>query len=528
MTQTIAPRSVRIPGRCCCRGLLAGPLLGALLAGAARLRARRADRQHPAAGGGGRQGPDAGHADLLRAGRACPTTRCASSTPRASASTRARSGPELQRHDTYGVAAARRAARRHVHRRLAGRLRGQPSRLRRLHLLHRRALQDHRRGLRPGRPAAESSASSTASRATPRTPASSLLVGGAAFVLACWQRGAGVRPLQRLVVPGWLTLTAATLALLLLRGSYTGSGKLGGRLRPRRCSATCCRPRPGAALVSRLLLLARGRAVHRRALRGVRHEAARTTSREARTSPSGSPSAARSSRPGSPRPGRWPSTPRPASRPGLAMPVDVVHLLAVAAWLGGLAALLVALYRAPVDRAARPYGASPRAFGSVVVLVATGLYQSWRQVGSWSALTGTPYGQLLLVKVALVVVLVGIAGSRGAGRRSWRSRGGGRRTEATRKPSEARPRRRVRGGRRPTEPTDARAEKPPRPRTAEARRPTAATRSGPPNSPASRPPWRPRAAEAAARRRPDRAPGCAAPCSPRRASPSSCWPSPPC
>lgn len=43
------------------------------------------------------------------------------------------------------------------------------------------------------------------------------------------------------------------------------------------------------------------------------------------------------------------------------------------------------------------------------MLTATGLYQSWRQVGSWSALTGTRYGQLLLVKVGLVAVLVGVA-----------------------------------------------------------------------------------------------------------------------
>ncbi|GAA3300836.1 hypothetical protein GCM10020295_42560 [Streptomyces cinereospinus] len=99
-------------------------------------------------------------------------------------------------------------------------------------------------------------------------------------------------------------------------------------------------------------------------------------------------------------------------QPGIAMPVDVVHLLAVAAWLGGLGALLVSLYRAPVQtplpaRAVRRF--SRIAFGSVLALVATGLYQSWRQVGSWSALTGTRYGQLLLVKVGLVVLLVGVA-----------------------------------------------------------------------------------------------------------------------
>ncbi|CAM5406771.1 hypothetical protein SGRIM128S_03393 [Streptomyces griseomycini] len=40
-----------------------------------------------------------------------------------------------------------------------------------------------------------------------------VMVGGAAFVLACWPRGSGVRAVQRLVVSGWLAPTAATLAL---------------------------------------------------------------------------------------------------------------------------------------------------------------------------------------------------------------------------------------------------------------------------------------------------------------------------
>ena len=45
----------------------------------------------------------------------------------------------------------------------------------------------------------------------------------------------------------------------------------------------------------------------------------------------------------------------------------------------------------------------------MVALVATGVYQSWRQLGSWSAFTETRYGQLLLVKIGLVALLVGIA-----------------------------------------------------------------------------------------------------------------------
>ncbi|MGX1029465.1 putative membrane protein [Streptomyces ambofaciens] len=97
---------------------------------------------------------------------------------------------------------------------------------------------------------------------------------------------------------------------------------------------------------------------------------------------------------------------------GLAMPVDVVHLIAVATWLGGLTALLVALYRGSADTpvpalAVRRF--SRVAFGSVIALVVTGTYQSWRQLGSWTAFTDTRYGQLLLVKIGLVAVLVGVA-----------------------------------------------------------------------------------------------------------------------
>ncbi|MER6983378.1 copper resistance CopC family protein, partial [Streptomyces carpinensis] len=82
-----------------------------------------------------------------------------------------------------------------------------------------------------------------------------VLAGGAAFVLACWQRGAGVRALQRLVVSGWVALTAATLALLLLRGSYTTSGKVGA-IFDLDLLGQVLQTKTGAALVSRLLLLA--------------------------------------------------------------------------------------------------------------------------------------------------------------------------------------------------------------------------------------------------------------------------------
>ncbi|GAB1328758.1 copper resistance CopC/CopD family protein [Streptomyces sennicomposti] len=234
-----------------------------------------------------------------------------------------------------------------------------------------------------------------------------VLAGGAAFVLACWQRGAGVRAVQRLVVSGWLTLTTATLALLLLRGSYTTSGKAGDIV-DLDLLGQVLQTKTGAALVSRLLLLAAA-ALFVAVLFGVYEKREDEEKRDLTfgLAIGGTVVAAGLA-------ASWALAEHASVglQPGIAMPVDVVHLLAVAAWLGGLAALLVALYRAPADRPVEPAAVrrfSRLAFGSVVALIATGVYQSWRQLGSWSALTGTRYGQLLLVKVALVLVLVAIA-----------------------------------------------------------------------------------------------------------------------
>lgn len=232
-----------------------------------------------------------------------------------------------------------------------------------------------------------------------------LLAGGAAFVLACWQRGAGARPLQRLVVRGWTTLTAATLVMLLLRTPYTGSGKLADAFDLDGLKAVLD-TKPGAALVSRLLLLGAS-ALFIAVLFGA--YAKREDEREKRDLTFGLAVGGTVIAIGIA--GTWALAEHASTgiQPGIAMPVDVLHLLAVAAWLGGLAALLVGLYRTPDLGVTAVRRFSRVAFGSVVVLAATGIYQSWRQVGSWSALTGTGYGQLLLVKVALVAVLVAVA-----------------------------------------------------------------------------------------------------------------------
>ncbi|GGV76182.1 transport integral membrane protein [Streptomyces griseoloalbus] len=243
-----------------------------------------------------------------------------------------------------------------------------------------------------------------------------VMAGGAAFVLACWGRGAGVRPVQRLVVSGWLALTGATLALLLLRGSYTRSGKIGDVF-DLSLLGEVLQTKPGAALVSRLLLLAAA-ALFIAVLFGAYENREDEEKRDLTfgLAIGGTVVAAGLA-------ASWAMSEHASQglQPGIAMPIDVVHLLAAAAWLGGLTALLVALYRAPADTpvdrdAVQRF--SRLAFGSVVTLVVTGVYQSWRQLGSWSAFTDTRYGQLLLVKIGLVVVLVAIASVS----RRWTSR----------------------------------------------------------------------------------------------------------
>ncbi|MEU9467827.1 copper resistance protein CopC [Streptomyces avermitilis] len=260
-----------------------------------------------------------------------------------------------------------------------------------------------------------------------------LMVGGGAFVLACWQRGAAVRAVQRLVVSGWVALTSATLALLLLRGSYTGSGKVGD-IFDLTLLGQVLQTKAGAALVSRLLLLAAA-ALFIAVLFGayVKRDTENADADGEGADGEGADGETEKRGPDADLAAEkkdltfglaiggtvvaaglaasWAMAEHASTgiQAGLAMPVDVLHLLAVALWLGGLTTLLVALYRAPSIEAAAVRRFSRVAFASVVALTVTGLYQSWRQVGSWSALTDTTYGQLLLVKVGLVAVLVGVA-----------------------------------------------------------------------------------------------------------------------
>ncbi|SOE12367.1 copper transport protein [Streptomyces sp. 2323.1] len=246
-----------------------------------------------------------------------------------------------------------------------------------------------------------------------------LLVGGAAFVVACRPAAALVRSVQRLVVQGWALLTGTTVAMLLLRTPYTGSGDLADVLDFGGLQQVLI-TKPGAALVSRLLLLAAAALLvavlfgaYARTLEpaepGVEPRDATALARQRKDLAFGLGVGGLIIAIGLAATWAMAEHASTGLQTAVAMPVDVLHLLAVATWLGGLAALVASLYWGPpVERAAvRRF--SRIAFGSVLVLVATGVYQSWRQVGTWRALTDTTYGWLLLLKAGLVVVLVGIA-----------------------------------------------------------------------------------------------------------------------
>ena len=84
--------------------------------------------------------------------------------------------------------------------------------------------------------------------------------------------------------------------------------------------------------------------------------------------------------------------------------MTVVHLVAMAVWVGGVAVLAAATARRDVWTLAGRF--SPWAFVSVVVLSVSGLVNGWRQLGGIGDIVGSTYGRWLLIKVVLVAAVV--------------------------------------------------------------------------------------------------------------------------
>ncbi len=96
---------------------------------------------------------------------------------------------------------------------------------------------------------------------------------------------------------------------------------------------------------------------------------------------------------------------------------DACHLVAAGLWLGALLPLALLLRAASRESGAdaRPYAVlavrrfSTLALMAMLAIVATGLGNAWVEVGSVPALVGTRYGRLLLVKIALLGPILGLA-----------------------------------------------------------------------------------------------------------------------
>jgi copper transport protein len=105
----------------------------------------------------------------------------------------------------------------------------------------------------------------------------------------------------------------------------------------------------------------------------------------------------------------------------VAVTADALHLAAASVWLGGLVILAVALLwkRQPGELADVLPRWSRVAMVCVVTLVASGAYQTWREVGTLPALWETSYGRLLLGKWGGFVLLVALANAGRLWVRRW-------------------------------------------------------------------------------------------------------------
>ncbi|MET8078324.1 copper resistance protein CopC [Streptomyces sp. NPDC005303] len=223
-----------------------------------------------------------------------------------------------------------------------------------------------------------------------------LLIGTAVFLTAC--RPPEPFRLSRLLWAGWGTLLGSTLFLLVLRAPYESGAGPTSAFSLKAFERTLS-TRPGEALLVRLALLLVACFFVVRLLRLGEERLSRAWQAAGGVLAVGLALT-------------WAAAEHASA--GIQVPVAmtsaVLHVLAMAVWLGGLAALLTMLHRAPSQLPAAVLARFSRlAFASVTVLVATGVYQSWRGLGSWEAVTGTTYGHLLVLKLLAVTLLLAAA-----------------------------------------------------------------------------------------------------------------------
>jgi len=226
-----------------------------------------------------------------------------------------------------------------------------------------------------------------------------LLAGGVCLLVLCWPAGWASRRARRIIAGGWVTSVICAWAALFLQGPYSQGGTLAGISDLALVSATLSSDY-GAFMLARLgLLLAGGLLL-----------LALTSTNPLWTKIHPLLGWTTALLLGVALPATWIGTGHAAAGNLVTMAVDTVHLVAMSAWLGGLALLLAALLtRATIpsmDAAKTLTRFSPIAAPCIADLVLTSVYQAWRGVGSIDALAGSAYGRLLLFKVAGIAMLL--------------------------------------------------------------------------------------------------------------------------
>ena len=82
------------------------------------------------------------------------------------------------------------------------------------------------------------------------------------------------------------------------------------------------------------------------------------------------------------------------------------HMVAASVWVGGLAAIVVLLARAPTDSAPTLNRFNIVALISVILLAESGILNASLRLDGVAGLLTTPYGTLLLAKVSVLIVLI--------------------------------------------------------------------------------------------------------------------------
>jgi copper transport protein len=229
-----------------------------------------------------------------------------------------------------------------------------------------------------------------------------VLVGGVAFLVGAWPEGRAQPRACLLVRVGLIGAIVSTALAIAVQGAYGGGLPLVKSLSPAVVGAVL-RTRFGEVYLARLLLLM---LVATPLLR-----------RLLQRDPIG-------------RRWRWAAVATGAAlllTPGLAghaaagslvwlaVPFDLVHMAAVAVWVGGLAMLAAVVLVPPPDRSGpSPFATilprfSQWALASVLAIAVSGGFAAWRQIGSLSAVTTTTFGRLVLAKTIVFVVVVAVA-----------------------------------------------------------------------------------------------------------------------